>query len=290
MLSERTNGAATDELLHAAAAVQEVDHGAGVLALPDELEALAEALRDAGSALVTSASRVVPPAKPEHDHSICGRYQRAAASWPTAPPPSHEGFAGALGRLHEAADATRLAARRCDEARRAVQALLRTARLSCTAMSYEPTQAVIGPLPRGAAGWRLTRIRAALRRRRLDAALAQGADPWSAGRPRSARAARLGSYTERRAIAAGLTALLDLAAFQQRRTSPHVVRHQLVLEHRESLRALSERLALPEPVDVAVVAQLELLLIDPASPVYTRGADPHRLAEVTSRCLDRAAG
>ena len=156
-------------------------------------------------------------------------------------------------------------------------------------MSYEPTQAAIGPLPRGAVGWRLARIRAALRRRRVDAALAQGADPWSAG-DLMARAARLGSYTERRAIAAGLTALLDLAAFQQRRTSPHMVRHQLVLEHRESLRALSERLALPEPVDVAVVAQLELLLIDPASPVYTRGADPHRLAEVTSRCLDRAAG
>ena len=65
MLSERTTGAATDELLHAAAAVQQVDHGAGVVALPSELEALAEALRDAGSALATSASRVVPPAKPQ---------------------------------------------------------------------------------------------------------------------------------------------------------------------------------------------------------------------------------
>ena len=128
MLSERTNGAATDELVHAAAAAQQVDHGAGVLALPNELEALADALRDAGSALATSASRVVPPAKPEHDHSICGRYQRAAATWPTAPPPSHEGFAAALARLHDAADATRLAARRCDEARWAVQALLRTPR------------------------------------------------------------------------------------------------------------------------------------------------------------------
>jgi hypothetical protein len=127
MLTEQTNGAATDELLHAAAAVQQVDHGAGVLALPSELEALTEALREAGSALATSASRVVPPAKPEHDHSICGRYQRAAASWPTVPP-SHEGFAAALARLHEAGDATRLAARRCDEARWAVQALLRTPR------------------------------------------------------------------------------------------------------------------------------------------------------------------
>jgi hypothetical protein len=128
MLTELTNGAATDELLRAGAAVQQVDHGTGVLALPNELEALTEALRDAGSALATSASRVVPPAKPENDHSISGRYQRAAASWPTAPPPTHEGLAAALARLHEAGDAARLAARRCDEARWAVQALLRTPR------------------------------------------------------------------------------------------------------------------------------------------------------------------
>jgi hypothetical protein len=127
MLSQLTNGAATDELLHAAAAVQQVDHGgAGVLALPSELEALGEALRDAGSALATSASRLVPPAKPQDDHSISGRYQHAAVSWPTAPPPSNEGFATALARLHDAGDAARLAARRCDEARWAVQALLRT--------------------------------------------------------------------------------------------------------------------------------------------------------------------
>jgi hypothetical protein len=62
MLTEQTNGAATHELLHAAAAVQQDDHGAGVVALPSELEALTEALREAGSALATSASRVVPPA------------------------------------------------------------------------------------------------------------------------------------------------------------------------------------------------------------------------------------
>ncbi len=136
-------------------------------------------------------------------------------------------------------------------------------------MSYQPAQAGIGALPRGAVGWRLTRIRAVLRRRRLDAALAQGADPWSAGEL-LVRAAQLGSPAERRKVAAGLTALLDLAAFQ-RRGSPYLtVRHELVIEHQESLRALAERLDQSEPVDVAVVAQLELLLTDPASPVYTR--------------------
>jgi hypothetical protein len=127
MLSERTNGAAADELLVAATAVDPADHGAGVEALPSELEALAEALRAAGRALATSASRVVPAAEP-FDHSICGRYQRAAASWPTAPPPSHEGFTAALSRLHDAASATRSAARRADEARQTVEALLRPSR------------------------------------------------------------------------------------------------------------------------------------------------------------------
>jgi hypothetical protein len=155
-------------------------------------------------------------------------------------------------------------------------------------MSYEPTHAGIGALPRGGVGWRLARIRAALRRRRVDAALAQGADPWSDG-VLMVRAARLGSYAERRQIAAGLTALLELAALQQRRSSNHMVRHQLVLEHQESLRTLAERLGQLEPVDVAVVAQLELLLTDPGSPVYRRGSDPHRHAEVTSRCLDSVA-
>jgi hypothetical protein len=147
----------------------------------------------------------------------------------------------------------------------------------------------VGALPSSAPGWRLARIRALVRRRRLDAALADGADPWSEDEL-VVRAAQLGSLAERRKVAAGLTSLVELAAYQ-RRGSPYVtVRHQLVLEQRESLLALAERLAQFEPVDVAVVAQLELLLTDPTSPVYTGGGDPHRLAEVTSRCLDSAAG
>jgi hypothetical protein len=155
-------------------------------------------------------------------------------------------------------------------------------------MRDELTQPGIGALPGGAVGWRLSCIRAVLRRRRLDTALAHGVDPWSAGEL-VVRAAQLGSVSERRKVAAGLTALVDLAAFQ-RRGSPYLtVRHELVLEHQESLRALAERLGGFEPVDVAVVAQLMLLLTDPTSPVYTGGSDPHRLAEVTARCLDRVA-
>ena len=147
----------------------------------------------------------------------------------------------------------------------------------------------IGTLPRSVLGWRLARLRALVRRRRLDAVLARGADPWSTGEL-VVRAARLSSPAERRKVAAGLISLLELAAVHRRRSSYVMVRHELVLEHEEPLRALAERLAQPEPVDVAVVAQLELLLTDPTSPVYSGGGDPDRLAEVTSRCLNSAAG
>jgi hypothetical protein len=126
MLFQQTNRAAADELLRDATTVERVHPGAGVDELPSELEALAEALRAAGRALAMSASRVVPAAEP-FDPSVCSRYQRAAARWPTAAPPSHERFAAALARFHDAADATRLAGRRCDEARRTVEALLRPA-------------------------------------------------------------------------------------------------------------------------------------------------------------------
>ena len=61
--------------------------------------------------------------------------------------------------------------------------------------------------------------------------------------------------------------------------------HRVVLEQRESLIALAERLFQPAPVKVAVVAQLALLLSDPSSPAYAGGRDPGSLAEVTTRCL-----
>jgi len=125
MLSERTNNTVTDELVAAAAALEPAGHDVPVQSLPSELEALSEALRAAGSALSRSGARVVPAAEPP-DQGVCRRYQRAAAMWPTDPPPSHERFAAALAQLHDAAAASRLAARRCDEARRTIEALLRT--------------------------------------------------------------------------------------------------------------------------------------------------------------------
>jgi hypothetical protein len=124
MLSERTTGAAAHDLL-AAAAVEHSERGGDLAALPGELECLGCALRAAGRAYEEFASRVAPAAQPL-DRGNGSRYQRAAATWPVSPPPSHERFAAALASLHEAADAARMAARRCDQARQAVDVLLRT--------------------------------------------------------------------------------------------------------------------------------------------------------------------
>jgi hypothetical protein len=152
-------------------------------------------------------------------------------------------------------------------------------------MGQAAFSAGISLLPRSVAGRRLVSIRAHRRRRQLDAALAQGADPWSAPEL-MVRASRLGSLSERRKVAAGLHVLVA-AATRRRPASPFVaVRHRVVLEQRDSLLALAERLFQPRPVQVAVVAQLALLLSDSSSPVYAGGNDPGSLAEVTARCLD----
>jgi hypothetical protein len=68
------------------------------------------------------------------------------------------------------------------------------------------------------------------------------------------------------------------------------VRQQVVLEELESLLALAHRLGRPEPVEVAVVAQVSQLLSDPSSPAFEGGSDPSELADLMSRCLDRVGG
>lgn len=153
------------------------------------------------------------------------------------------------------------------------------------AMGHAASSAGMSLLPRSVAGRRLVRIRAYRRRRQLDAALAQGADPWSAPEL-MARASRLGSLSERRKVAAGLHALVAVATRRKQRSPFVAVRHRVVLEQRESLIALAERLFQPAPIQVAVVAQLALLLSDSSSPAYAGGNDPRGLAEVTARCLN----
>jgi hypothetical protein len=121
MLTEHTELDAANDLQIAAAAVDAIDDG-DIAGLPDQLACLGAALRAAGAAYGTAASCVVPGAQPS-DRDISYRYQRAAAAWPAGSPPSHERFAAALSSLHAAAAAARLAARRGDDARRAVDAL-----------------------------------------------------------------------------------------------------------------------------------------------------------------------
>jgi hypothetical protein len=122
MVTEHTIRDAADDLRAAGQAVAHIDEGGDIADLPGQLDRLTAALRATGRAYEAAASRVVPAAEPL-DRGIASRYQRAAAAWPTALPPSHERFAAALASLHTAADAARLASRRCDQARRAVDAL-----------------------------------------------------------------------------------------------------------------------------------------------------------------------
>jgi hypothetical protein len=121
MLTERTELDAAKDLRIAVAAVAANNNG-DIAGLPDQLARLGAASRAAAAAYETAASCLVPAAQPL-DRGISYRYQRAAAAWPAGSPPSHESFAAALTSLHAAAAAARLAGRRGDEARQAVDAL-----------------------------------------------------------------------------------------------------------------------------------------------------------------------
>lgn len=151
-------------------------------------------------------------------------------------------------------------------------------------MSHAASIDGVSHLPRSMVGRWLVGIRARRRRSQLDVALAQGADPWSTPEL-MARASRLGLRSDERSRQ-DCTDWWRSPRFADghRRSSGCVV-----LEQRDSLLALAERIFQPEPVEVAVIAQLALLLSDPSSPVYAGGRDPGILADVTNRCLDRVS-
>jgi hypothetical protein len=115
----------TGALRKAGRALGDVPPVRDVTSLPDELHAVAGALRMTADACARAAGRVVPAAAV--DRSIGDRYQRAAASWPVLPPPSREGFAALLTALHEAASTVGQAADRCEHAKRALEAALHRA-------------------------------------------------------------------------------------------------------------------------------------------------------------------
>jgi hypothetical protein len=143
-------------------------------------------------------------------------------------------------------------------------------------------------LPRGVLPRQFARIRARLRRRELDAALAEGRDPWSSSEL-IARAAHLGAPSERRQLATALERLVALAEHRHR-MSPYVrIRRRAVLDQREPLLALATRLRDPAPIDVALLAQLALLAWDESSPVFVDGRPAAALAETTARCVQEFA-
>ena len=143
--------------------------------------------------------------------------------------------------------------------------------------------ACVARFPRRAVTRRVVGLSAHVRRRRLDAALAAGADPWSAA-DLMLRASRLTSFSERREIAAALEALVALAE-QDRAVSPYLrIRCPVVLEQRDTLLEIAARLREPAPVSVAVVATLAWLARDESSPVYIGGTPPAGVADTAARC------
>ena len=130
--------------------------------------------------------------------------------------------------------------------------------------------------------WSAVRARASVGR--LDAQLANGADPWSSTEL-MLRAGRLASLGERRRLAHALARLVRVE-----RTRPlfsrHVpLRHELMAEHADELLRLADRLEQLEPVDVGTLAELAWLVGDARSPIYTEGGPPSELGRVLTRAL-----
>lgn len=141
----------------------------------------------------------------------------------------------------------------------------------------------VARFPRRALTRRVVRLRAHVRSRRLDAALAAGVDPWSAA-DLMLRASRLSSLPERREIAGALEALVAHAE-QDRAVSPRLqIRCPVVLEQRDTLLELAARLREPAPVSVAVVATLAWLAQNESSPVFIGGTPAAGVADTAARC------
>jgi hypothetical protein len=140
---------------------------------------------------------------------------------------------------------------------------------------------VSGRLPRNALSRGLVRVRARAQRAKLDAALADGQDPWSSGAIMS-RAAELSSLSTRTRLATSLEALVDFAELQP--GSP-LIRSCIVLLHREALLDLASRLRDMPPFEVKVVARLATLVWNQESPAFHAGDPPPRFSEVIASCI-----
>jgi hypothetical protein len=150
----------------------------------------------------------------------------------------------------------------------------------------------VARFPRRALTRQAVRLRARVRRQGLDAALAGGADPWSAA-DLMLRASQLSSLAGRQETAAALEKLVSFAehnravvpSSQPRALSPCLrIRCGVVLEQRDTLLELAARLREPAPVSVTVVATLAWLVKDESSPVYVGGNPPAGVSDTAARC------
>ena len=150
----------------------------------------------------------------------------------------------------------------------------------------------IASFPHRAPTRHVVKLRARVRRRRLDAALGAGADPWSAA-DLMLRASRLSSLAGRQETAAALEKLVSFAehnravlpSSQNRALSPCLrIRCGVVFEQRDTLLELIAQLREPAPISVAVVATLAWLAWDESSPAFVGGNPPGGFAETTARC------
>jgi hypothetical protein len=152
--------------------------------------------------------------------------------------------------------------------------------------------AAVARCPRHFLGRQAVRLRAHLRRGRLNAALAAGADPWGSA-DLMLRASQLSSLPRRQEVAAALEQLVIFAehnravlpSSQQRLFCPCLrIRCGVVLEQRDALLELAARLREPAPLSVAIVATLAWLAKHESSPVYVGGNPPVVLADTAAHC------
>jgi hypothetical protein len=112
------------------------------------------------------------------------------------------------------------------------------------------------------------RARTWLRRRHLDARLADGADPAS-DRELELRAQRISRAEYREQLARALERVMRDARRRTVRIRPQVpVRRAPILDCSDDFKALIRRLRDGEPVDPRGIALTERLLTDGASPLY----------------------
>jgi hypothetical protein len=143
----------------------------------------------------------------------------------------------------------------------------------------------VASLPRRRVAWRAARIRARLRRRKLDEALAGGVDPWTSSEL-VARATQVTSPTTRHRLAGSVDALIVLAEHGGLNSPSVPIPRRAVLAKRDALAALAMRLRDPAPVGVAGLARLAGLLWDGSSPLYDSAASDEAIRDAIAGCLE----